>query len=200
MKTRNKVILVVLSFIFLYGVIMLFAYRYLYPYPVGYLDDLERRDNALNYKQVFATKIDANTTVYMTRALSSSAYHFGTIDSNMPDILANFQCTSTSSVYFPVDSYGFVTTADSAGVSYLFGAISDMNTVKVTISFQVSATEVKTYDTVYQDQTFYCAGFDPHYAAYPSTISAYNEGGGITFQYSDSAALVSGTFYNYTAG
>ncbi len=199
MKTRTKVIITMLTFVLLYGVIMLFAYQYLYPYPKGYVDDLERTDKALNYRQVFATAVDSDTTVYITKSLTSSAYHFGTLDCSWPKYFKNFFCKSTSSVYFPVDSYGYVTTNDSSVSSYLFGATSDMNTVKVVISFTVSATISQDYEMVYADQTFYCTGFDPQYAAYPSTITAYNESGGITFTYTYNTALISGQVFNYTA-
>ncbi len=186
MKTFLKALVVVVLFALLYCVGMIGAYHYLYPYPEGYLDTVEREADALNYVLALKHQLDKDTIIYFSRSNNGvgAGIHVGTIDSNKPNIIANFFCEETSSVYFPVNAYGFTKANDAEGTCYLYGATTDENTVKVKIQFYKFETEEYfEYDMVYENQCFYYIGFDENLGPYESRIYGYNEDDGITFEY-----------------
>ncbi len=193
MKVFRKIILVVLAFVILYTGVMLVIMDYLYEYPTGYLDEVEREDGALSYKLVYQEQLDSETLLYFTRSSNGagSTIHIGTIVDTVPDIIANYFCESTSSLYFPINSFGYLNTDDD-NYCILFGATSDQNTVRVAIEFYDTETE----DNVVYDMevleygssnayVFYCTDFDASaVAGYEATIYGYNSEDGITFYYS----------------
>ncbi len=196
MKTYMKIIGTLVLFALLYMCIMVFFYNYFYAYPKGYLDIVEREAGALNYVIVKKTSIDKDTTIYFSRSNNGvgNQLHVGTIDSNLPDFIANLSCKETSSVYFPINSYGMLKANDSEGLAYLFGATTDENTVAVQIRFYMpDSDEYVDYDLVYDNHVFYYVGIDEKMAANESRIYGLNEEGGVTFEYSGEG-LAPGTF------
>ena len=195
LKGFLKAFLIVLLFAVLYVGGMLFAFDFFFEYPRGYLDTAEREANARNYRLVQNIKMDKNSLLYFTRSNNGvgSGMHVGTLDSDWPDFVANLKCTSTSSVYFPINSYGYVKATDEEETCYLFGATSDENTVAVVIRFYPEGEDYKEYNMIYDSQTFYFPGFDESLASLPSRIYGYNETDGITFEYGGEG-LKSGTF------
>ena len=196
MKTLLKIVGTIILFGLLYVGAMVFFYDYFYEYPKGYLDEVEREAGALNYVIVNKVAVDKDTTLYFSRSQNGvgNYVHVGTIDSDLPDFLANFKCQETSSMYFPVNSYGMLKADDADGLTYLFGATTDENTVAVTISFYLYETdEYVDFDMVYDNHTFYYVGFDEKLGPYESRIYGYNEEGGITFEYSGEG-LTSGKY------
>ncbi len=185
MRTLPKVILTILLFFVLYGIIMLGVYHFFYPYPVGYLDVVERADNRLNYKLITQQKLDKETTLYFSRSNNGAGdkLHVGTIDSKWPAFFANYFCDHTSSIYFPINSYGYVTASDDQATCFLFGATSDQNTVKVQIVFKLNSDEKQVFEADVKDFIFSIPNFDYYYGQFPSYIMGLNEDDGITFEY-----------------
>jgi hypothetical protein len=197
MKSFLKVVLVIVLFAMCYAGVMVFAYDYLYPYPVGVLDDTEREAKALNYKLVVVEDIDSDTTLYFTRSKNGvgNRLHVGTIDSDKPDLLANFFCTETSSVYLPIDAYGYTKATDTDQTCYLYGGTSDENTVSVIIRFYTSPGDYSVYEEMtlpVEEQTFHLVGFDENLAQYSSRIFGINDTDGITFEYAGDPLTVGG--------
>ncbi|MBR0385222.1 MAG: hypothetical protein IJI05_01580 [Erysipelotrichaceae bacterium] len=196
MKTLLKILGTILLFCLMYGIVMLGVYHYLYPYPEGYLDVVERAAEARNFVIVYKTDLDKDTMLYFSRSNNGvgNQVHVGTIDSKVPHIIGNFYCTETSSVYFPTNAYGYVKADDEEGTCYLYGATTDENTVKVTISFYLYETkEYVDIDMIYDNQVFYFVGFDETLGPYESRIYGFNEDDGITFEYAGEG-LTSGGF------
>ncbi len=189
MKTFAKILLLLIAFALCYAGIMLFAYNYLYPYPTGYLDEIERADERLSYKLVYSKYIDNGDTIfYFTRSSNGAGpqLHVGTIESDKPRIIASFFCESTSSLYFPINSYGYVTTSKGRNHVYLFGSTSDENTVRVEFLFYPSPSEPVVVNATYEDQYYYVMDFDVTLASYSSEVIGYNESDGVTFRYGGS--------------
>ncbi|MBQ1827087.1 MAG: hypothetical protein II126_03855, partial [Erysipelotrichaceae bacterium] len=190
MKTLLKGLGIIIAFVVLYVVIMLFAYQYLYPYPVGYLDNFERDNGMLQYKLVNKYAITDETTLYFTRESNGTGkkVHVGTLWCKYPKIVRNFYSETTSWTVIPANAYGYATTTD--GINYLFGHTGDMNTVKVVITFhKPDNTDVELemkYDGL-EEETFYYVNFDTDLLNYPSTIEGLNEEDGICFSYSGPA-------------
>ena len=190
LKGLAKALGLVLLFGILYVCIMVFVYDYLYEYPRGALDVTERDAGALNYRIIHSAHVDRDTLLYFSRSNNGvgAKAHVGTFESDKPDLIANFFCEETSSVYFPVNSYGYVKAMDKDNTCYLFGVTNDENTVAVTISFYIEENdEWKDFDLIYDNQAFYFIGFDENYANRQSSIYGYNEEGGITFQWGGNA-------------
>ena len=181
-KKLLKAFILLLEFVICFGAAMAFAYNYLYPYPNGVLDEMERNDNARFYKVVYKVK-DGNTLVYFSKSNNGvgSSIHFGTLNSKLPNFIANFKCESTSSVYIECETVSYTMTTD--GVYYLFGATQDENTVGIDVTFYESDDNKMVYEMTYENQCYYYKGFDPTWAQYDCTITGYNENGEITFQY-----------------
>lgn len=182
-KKIFKFFLLVVEFGICFAAAMAFCYDYLYPYPMGILDVEEREANARYYKIVYKEKLDKNTTLYFSRSNNGvgSDVHFGTIDSSLPQFIANFKAESTSSVYIPANTISYTTATD--GTCYLFGVTTDENTVNIDITFYKSDTETMTYEMKFEDQCFYYQGFDKQWASYDCTITGYNVNGEATFEY-----------------
>ena len=191
MKTYKKVILIILAFILCYGGFMLVVYNKFYDYPKGYLDIIEREDNALSYAIIQKDDLEKNgkTILYISRSSAGggSQAHFGIISSSLPPVFANFKAESQASVYFPMNAYGFTTTTNSKHPQYLFGTTTDMNTVMVRISFFVSDDDIRSVDIDVKGRCFYTETFDPSIVNYPSRIYGFNDEGGITFEYAGDA-------------
>ncbi|MBQ9036921.1 MAG: hypothetical protein IJJ19_04540 [Erysipelotrichaceae bacterium] len=186
MKTLLKGLGLILLFGILYVVIMVFAYDYLYPYPRGILDESERAAGALNYRIIHSTHVDKDTLLYFSRSNNGvgAKCHVGTYESDKPDLIANFFCEETSSVYFPVNAYGYAKATDPDNTCYLFGTTSDENTVAVSILFyKYAQDEWQEYEMIYDNHAFYYIGFDDSLAECESRIYGYNEDGGITFEW-----------------
>ena len=195
MKVLKKIILAVFAFVILYAAIMLGAYHYFFKYPRGYLDEVERAAEKRNYKIALEETLDdGDTLLYFSRSGNGAGdqLHVGTIYSKYPAIIANFFCEETSSVYFPINTYGYTSTLDGK-YCYLFGATTDENTVKVEITFEVSGSEKKVYEAAVNEQIFYILGFDYYYAQFPSSILGLNSEDGITFSY-DAPAISDGSY------
>ena len=187
MKALLKALGLIVLFGVLYIVIMVLAMDYCYPYPNYYLDVVERDDQALNYRVVTFEDLDKDTSLYFSRSSNGAGgnMHVGTIDCGLPRLIRNFFCKGTSSVYYPINSYGYLIATDAEETCILFGSTSDENTVAVTISFYDYAKDsYYDYEMVYDHQNFYYVGFDPYYVNCESRIFGYNEEGGITFEYS----------------
>lgn len=183
LKGLLKALLVVLLFGICYVGVMVFAYDFFYEYPIGILDEQERADEARYYKLIYSEKIDKNTMMYFTRSNNGvgKGIHFGTFDSEYPDIIANFFCEATSSAYCDTETVCYVTATSSDKTSYLFGATSDENTVMMDVTFYIAADETVTFDFEYIDQCYYLRDFDVKYAQYESEITGYNADGYATF-------------------
>jgi len=178
-----KALLVIILFGLCYVGVMVFAYDFFYEYPIGVLDNQERADEARYYKLVYSKKIDKNTMMYFTRANNGvgTNIHFGTYDSEYPNIIANFFCESTSSVYCPTETICYVTASSSDRTSYLFGATSDENTVDIVVTFYIDTDETKAFELEMVDQCYYLRDFDTKYAQYRGDITGYNADGYATF-------------------
>ena len=72
MRFLEKVINTLLAFVFLYTLIMIGVYHFIYPYPVGALDEMERRDGALTYRLINSRYLI--TFSYFKRILGLSIY------------------------------------------------------------------------------------------------------------------------------
>ncbi len=186
MKKLRKAILIILAFVICYMGIMVVAYDYLYPYPTGALDTIEREDDALFYGVVRQVDINSDTILYFSRSSNGSgtSLHVGTLKSSVPEIIGNLFYESTSSYYLPINTISYGRISDT-GEYYLFGATSDLNTVRVVITFYVGDSEetYKVYEMDFEDQTFYYLGFDPSDADYSCRVVGYNDSEGITFSY-----------------
>lgn len=182
-KKLLKAFILLVEFGLCFAAAMAFAYNYLYPYPNGYLDELERADEARYYKVVYKEKVDKHTLLYFSKSNNGvgNSVHFGTINSNMPDFIANFSCKSTSSVYLSCETVSYTITSDN--VCYLFGATQDENTVAIDVTFYQSDDNKMTYEMTYSNQCFYYKGFDSQWAQYNCTITGYNQNGEATFEY-----------------
>lgn len=183
-KFLIKSVVIVVLFILSYYAVMIVAYDYLYPYPKGFLDELERADEARYYALVHTVKIDKDTLLYFTKSKNGvgADLHFGTLDSSKPDFIANFFCTSTSSVYMPCDTISYTITSDASQTCYLFGATRDENTVSIEITFIKDEDNKITYELIFENQCFYYKGFDPSWAQYPFVMIGYNSEGFATFE------------------
>lgn len=178
-----KALLVLVLFALCYGGVMVFAYDFFYEYPIGILDTMERADEARYYKLVYSNKIDKNTMLYFTRSNNGvgKGIHFGTLDSKYPNMIANFFCESTSSVYCDTETICYVTATSSDRTSYLFGVTSDENTVDIEVTFYIAEDETQTFELEFEDHCYYLRDFDPKYAQYRSDITGYNADGYATF-------------------
>jgi len=187
MKKLKKAILIVLAFVLCYVGVMIIAYDYLYEYPNGVLDTMEREDNARYFKVVYKTHLaeDKKTLLYFSRGNNGvgKEAHVGTLRSNLPDIVANFDAVSTSSYYIPVNAISWGVINNDTKLYYLFGLTTDQNTVRVKIVFTKDDETTKEYEMNYQSQCFYYIGFDTSWADAKAHIIGYNKKGGITFQY-----------------
>ncbi|MDI9539860.1 MAG: hypothetical protein QM204_00070 [Bacillota bacterium] len=183
-KFLIKSVIIIALFALSYGVVMIVAYDYLYPYPKGFLDDLERADEARYYALVHKVKIDKDTLLYFTKSKNGvgADLHFGTLDCSKPDIIANFFCESTSSVYMPCDTLSYTVTSDSSQTCYLFGATQDENTVRISVTFIKDENNKITYELIFENQCYYYKGFDSSWAQYPFVMTGHNSEGFITFE------------------
>ncbi|MGI6608490.1 MAG: hypothetical protein ACOX1F_05890 [Erysipelotrichaceae bacterium] len=183
-KFLIKSVIIIALFAASYFAVMIFAYDYLYPYPKGFLDELERADEARYYALVYKAKVDKNTLVYFTRSKNGvgADLHFGTLDCSKPDLIANFYCESTSSVYMPCNTISYTVTSDESQTCYLFGATQDENTVRIDITFTKDKENTITYELIFENQCYYYKGFDPSWAQYSFIMTGYNSEEGITFQ------------------
>ncbi len=177
-----KAFILLVEFAICFAAAMAFAYNYLYPYPNGVLDEMERADNARFYKVVYKEK-DGDTLLYFSKSNNGvgNSVHFGTLYSKLPDFVANFKCESTSSVYLTCETVSYTQTTD--GTYYLFGATQDENTVAIDVTFYESDDNKMVYEMNYENQCFYYKGFDPSWAQYSCTITGYNQNGEVTFEY-----------------
>ncbi|MBQ1877441.1 MAG: hypothetical protein IJS38_05015 [Erysipelotrichaceae bacterium] len=186
MKTFAKILLILIAFALCYAGVMLFAYNYLYPYPTGYLDEIERADEKLSYKLVYSKYFDDGKTIfYFTRSSNGAGnqMHVGTIESDKNKYIASFFCESTSSLYYPNNAYGYVTTNRGRNHVYLFGSTSDENTVRVEFLFYLTPDNPTVLEATYEDQYYYVMDFDVTLASYSSEVIGYNENDGVTFRY-----------------
>ncbi len=185
MKILLKILLIVILFVAGYFGIMTVAYDYLYPYPVGILDEIERADEARFYRCISKTKVDDDTLVFFSRSNNGvgTDIHFGTLDSNMPDILANKFCTLTSSIYMPTETIAYTIATSDDKTVYLFGATGDMNTESITVTFYDGENAVKEYEAEFKDGCYFVRFFDTSLAQYPCSVTGYNEEGYATFEY-----------------
>lgn len=182
-KKILKFFLLVVEFGICFVAAMTFCFDYLYPYPMGILDSEERAVEARYYKLVYKEKLDKETTLYFSRSNNGvgDQVHFGTIDSKMPNFIANFFCESTSSVYIPTNTISYTVSSDN--VCYLFGVTEDLNTVNVDVTFYDDSDQEITYEMIFADQCFYYVGFDSQWASKNCIITGYNEFGEATFEY-----------------
>ncbi|MGI6510159.1 MAG: hypothetical protein ACOX1L_06255 [Erysipelotrichaceae bacterium] len=183
-KFLIKSVLIIALFALSYGAVMIVAYDYLYPYPKGFLDELERADEARYYALVHKVKIDKDTLLYFTKSKNGvgGELHFGTLDCSKPDFIANFFCEATSSVYMPCDTISYTVTSDASQTCYLFGATEDENTVSIEITFFKDENNKITYELIFENQCFYYKGFDSSWAQYPFIMTGYNADGYATFE------------------
>lgn len=183
-KFLIKSVVIIVLFIVSYIGVMIFAYDYLYPYPKGFLDELERADEARYYALVYKEKIDKDTLLYFTKSKNGvgADLHFGTLDCSKPDFIANFFCESTSSVYMKCETISYTITSDPSQTCYLFGATQDENTVRIDITFIKDENNKITYELIYVKQCFYYKDFDPSWAQYRFIMRGYNSEGYITFE------------------
>ena len=185
MRFLEKVISTLLTFVFLYVLIMVGVYHFIYPYPEGALDDMERNDGALTYRLVDSRYLDKDTIFYFTRSKNGAGdkAHIGTYDSQLPTLIANFKCESTSSRYIPMDCYGIITTDNRDNYHILYGATRDENTVAVKIVFYVEDGDNIIYRIPVENFFFYYVGVDPEVYGLESRIYGLNFEDGITFEY-----------------
>ncbi|MBO4218294.1 MAG: hypothetical protein IKX74_07345 [Erysipelotrichaceae bacterium] len=194
MKPWLKALLIVLAFGLCYVGAMSFAYNYLYKYPVGFLDTMERNDGARFYRVIYKEKIgsDKKTLLYFAKSNNGVGLdaHVGTLYCKWPDYFANYFCKSTSSYYIPVNTISYGETHDDQHLCYLFGSTSDENTVRVVVTFvrgendEVAIEmEMLPYEKVKNTKCYYKLGFEKQLAQYPCRIVGYNANDGITFQY-----------------
>lgn len=187
LKTFIKVFIYILLFLGAYTAIMLVAYNYFYEYPKGILDVSEREENQRMYAIVHQEKIDNNTLIFFSRNKNGTGgtLHFGTIDSDLPKFLANFKSDITSSSYIPTETIGYITASSSDRSTYLFGATSNVNSVKCVVRFYDNEDDepIKEYEMKIREQCFYYKGFDPKWANYNCTITLYDSDGYLVLQY-----------------
>ena len=157
MRFLEKTISTLLTFVFLYVLIMVGVYHFIYPYPVGALDEMERNDGALTYRLIDSRYLDKDTILYFTRSKNGAGdkAHIGTYDSQLPTLIANFKCESTSSRYIPMDCYGILTTENRDEYHILYGATRDENTVAVKIIFFGEDGDNISYRLPVEDFFFY---------------------------------------------
>lgn len=185
MRFLEKTISTLLTFVFLYVLIMVGVYHFIYPYPVGALDEMERNDGALTYRLIDSRYLDKDTILYFTRSKNGAGdkAHIGTYDSQLPTLIANFKCESTSSRYIPMDCYGILTTENRDEYHILYGATRDENTVAVKIIFFGEDGDNISYRLPVEDFFFYYVGVDPEVYGRESYIYGLNFEDGITFEY-----------------
>ena len=189
MKFLRKVVSVLLSFVLLYGLIMVGVYHFIFPYPTGVLDEMERDAGALTYRLVMDKYLDKDSLLYFTRSKNGAGdkAHVGTFDSDLPHLIANFKCTATSDVYIPMDCYGVLKTDNNDSYYIIYGTTRDENTVNVKITFYVPDGDNIVYRIPVEDHFFYLVGADPRILECESRILGLNDEEGITFEYSGEA-------------
>ena len=199
MRFLEKTISTLLTFVFLYVLIMVCVYHFIYPYPVGALDKQERDDGALTYRLIDRKYLDKDTMFYFTRSKNGAGdkAHVGTFDSQLPTLIANFKCESTSSKYIPMDCYGMLTTENRDGYNILYGATRDENTVAVKIVFYVEDGDNIVYRIPVEDFFFYQVGVDPKIYELESTIYGLDFEDGITFEYGGESMVEKGYISKY---
>ncbi len=199
MRFLEKVITTLLTFVFLYTLIMIGVYHFIYPYPVGALDEMERRDGALTYRLIDSRYLDKDTIIYFTRSKNGAGdrAHVGTYDSQLPTLIANFKCESTSSQYLPMDSYGILKTNNRDNYYILYGGTRDENTVAVKIVFYGEDDNNTSIRIPVDDFFFYTVGINPELLNQESRIYGLNYEDGITFEYGGDALIEPGYISKY---
>jgi len=202
MKVLKKITTLLLTFVFLYCLIMVGVYHFIYPYPVGALDIMERENNALTYRLMYDKYLDKDTMFYFTRSKNGAGDkgHVGTYDSDLPTLIANFKCEQTSSVFIPMDCYGILNTKNADNYFILYGATQDENTVAVKITFYVPDGDDIVYRIPVNDHFFYMVGVAPECLNYESRILGLNFEDGITFEYSGDPLTEPGFIPKYQEG
>ena len=191
MKFLRKTVYVLLSFVLLYGLIMAGVYHFIFPYPTGVLDEMERDAGALTYRLMIDKYLDKDSLLYFSRSKNGGGdkAHVGTFDSDLPHLLANFKCTATSDVYIPMDCYGVLKTNNADNYYIIYGATRDENTVNVKITFYVPEGDEISYRIPVEDHFFYFVGAKEEILNYESRILGLNAEEGITFEYSGEALV-----------
>lgn len=189
MRFLRKTVYVLLAFVLLYVLIMAGVYHFIFPYPTGILDETERSAGALTYRLMIDKYLDKDSLIFFTRSKNGGGdkAHVGTLDSDLPHLIANFKCTATSDVYIPMDCYGVLKTENSDNYYIIYRATRDENTVDVKITFYVPEGENIVYRIPVEDHFFYYVGAVPEVLEYESRILGLNDEEGITFEYSGEA-------------